>query len=663
MPSPNPTAPTGTEYRQFPLPAFVSPLASSDALQGNFGDCGLIAAMNALAARRPDVIRSAISDLGGGVWNVRLWRNSTWNDVAVDDWFPALSYQVVPYGARYPYSKGCLWPSLIEKAIAILYGSWQAGLSAATAFSLLTGIEPETTAVTGLSGAEVHALIAAALSSGFAACLSSYSGATSPILPSHVYGVESAGDGTVTLRVTWGYDGASPAWDAAPYDGLIEIPDSMLTLPFFNLLTVGDPDPMPKTATLNSTGGNILDDAAWDAGGANAHPVAGDTIHANASSGPLNITAATEQFAAVDFTGYTGTITMDDPSDEAGWDADSFVLAGTVVAGSAGIYPTTAFTKAVGLKLGSTFGPDFSTNSGTVTCATAAENDGGLYSAAGATITLIGPQWWTTIQDTGGTLVCGANPITVSGNFASSGTVTGLSTATVTIGGNLTINGTCTPLANPHSWVMGTGTLTNSIQTNSLYRLVVNGTVTIAGITYVNAVEGPGSIVGVGKALRIAYGKDNITLVCDLSSASTTCNLDFWHNSGSNSGAVVTQGTVSINNGSLTQTGRVSCAVLSCVKNLTLAGGPHKLGAVTVAASRALALGASMVGWTGAMTLQGSGGTLATVSASGAYCISGTTPTLTAGSWMRAYGNPGATASATVDVTPRAGCGMNTMVS
>ena len=63
------------------------------------------------------------------------------------------------------------------------------------------------------------------------------------------------------------------------------------------------------------------------------------------------------------------------------------------------------------------------------------------------------------------------------------------------------------------------------------------------------------------------------------------------------------------------------------------------------------------------MTLQGSGGTLATVSASGAYCISGTTPTLTAGSWMRAYGNPGATASATVDVTPRASCGMNTMVS
>jgi hypothetical protein len=115
----------------------VSP---GDIDQGALGDCWFLAALAVLAEEHNLIKNIIMSDTYNdeGVYQLRFCDYGKWQIVIIDDYFPVSNW------GSFCYTKAKsneLWPALIEKGMAKLFGGYQALVSGmmAEAFAILTG--------------------------------------------------------------------------------------------------------------------------------------------------------------------------------------------------------------------------------------------------------------------------------------------------------------------------------------------------------------------------------------------------------------------------------------------------------------------------------------------------------------------------------------------
>ena len=189
--------------------------SAADIVQGKIGNCAVMAGWAGLAAMRPDLIRSLITDHGDGTYTVHFVDG----DIRVDDEFGFRDGQT---GERFLYAGGPitpatpLWPAIVEKALAVRADDDYDELSgdnAADAWSSV-GATTETIGWRGPiadSPGAVAAKAGDALADGYAVAVVSFGafgfggghGWT-------VLAVEGAGDDAlVTIRNPWGQLGFS----------------------------------------------------------------------------------------------------------------------------------------------------------------------------------------------------------------------------------------------------------------------------------------------------------------------------------------------------------------------------------------------------------------------------------------------------------------------
>jgi len=265
--------------------------------------------------------------------------------------------------------------------------------------------------------------------------------------------------------------------------------------------------------TISNTGGNFNTTGAWTDG---ILPVAGDSVVATATSGPLTISAATVSIVSANFTNYTSTLTINNTFNVT---TTVVFVSGMTIAGTSGT-----------LTISPTTGASLTSGGKTLTC-------GLTTTGTSQTYTLVDS--WTvdgtvTLQGTssqiinGNTLFCKSN-LTVNG-LSQSGTTT------------IVLSGTGT-------W---SSDFTSRILQNSL-TINTTGTITISGTVNYNTgtlTFTAGTVIATGSTLAIA--------------ASTTFNTNgiTWNNVTISATATVTlssnltwSGTFSITGGNTTFAG------------------------------------------------------------------------------------------------------------
>lgn len=118
---------------------------ATDLLQGSLGDCWFISAV-AVVAERPDLIDMVIPIYNvsnpNGIYDVRLFVDGYWQSFLLDSQFPTTEAGTLRFSAC---TRGQLWGPLIEKAYALINGSYHAvsGGQIEEAFLDLTGCPSE----------------------------------------------------------------------------------------------------------------------------------------------------------------------------------------------------------------------------------------------------------------------------------------------------------------------------------------------------------------------------------------------------------------------------------------------------------------------------------------------------------------------------------------
>ena len=122
------------KLERFTGPLFIDEPKADDVRQGAIGNCYFPAAMAAVAAARPDIIKNMIKDNGDGTYTVKFTPNSSYGgasrpvEIKVDGDLYARSYGGPIYGGSLGGStapdKMELWFPLIEKAYAQWKGSY-----------------------------------------------------------------------------------------------------------------------------------------------------------------------------------------------------------------------------------------------------------------------------------------------------------------------------------------------------------------------------------------------------------------------------------------------------------------------------------------------------------------------------------------------------------
>lgn len=138
----------------------------NDVQQGAIGDCYLLAALQAVAKRRPEVIKNAITDNGNATYTVELYLRQPNSAQRVCQKITISNKFVGNYAAS--LDRGELWVRVIEKAMAKLLGGYDDLKSGSTdwVLEMLTG---QTVTTHEISKTTVPATLAATIQQAFAA--------------------------------------------------------------------------------------------------------------------------------------------------------------------------------------------------------------------------------------------------------------------------------------------------------------------------------------------------------------------------------------------------------------------------------------------------------------------------------------------------------------
>lgn len=151
--------PTDPAEHEAPL-TLISTAAPSDIVQGDLGNCWFLGALSLIAGRKELLNRVLLSRKLSvcGAYHVRLAVAGEWKTTLVDDYLPCKQ----DGSCAYAWGRGRqLWVPLIEKAAAMVYGSWealQAG-SISEGLRLLTGCPCETIYLDHVEPLEAAALV------------------------------------------------------------------------------------------------------------------------------------------------------------------------------------------------------------------------------------------------------------------------------------------------------------------------------------------------------------------------------------------------------------------------------------------------------------------------------------------------------------------------
>lgn len=135
----------------------------NDVVQGELGDCYLLANLKVIAQRDPGHIRRMIDDNGDGTYTVTFFENGRPSTITITDEFPT---KVKPgwFDDRTPFAKngdGELWVRVIEKAYAEKfregYGSVSSG-QLPVALEHLSGLESYSMLPASMSDAQLDSL-------------------------------------------------------------------------------------------------------------------------------------------------------------------------------------------------------------------------------------------------------------------------------------------------------------------------------------------------------------------------------------------------------------------------------------------------------------------------------------------------------------------------
>ncbi|NXX11010.1 CAN13 protein, partial [Podargus strigoides] len=115
-----------TELQRNPY-LVIDGVSRFDIMQGEIGDCWMLAALGSLTLQKHFLENVLPKDQGfqnyyAGIFHFRFWQYGDWVDVVIDDQLPFLNGR---YLSVHPRTSNEFWPSLLEKAYAKLRGSYQ----------------------------------------------------------------------------------------------------------------------------------------------------------------------------------------------------------------------------------------------------------------------------------------------------------------------------------------------------------------------------------------------------------------------------------------------------------------------------------------------------------------------------------------------------------
>ncbi|XP_074434314.1 calpain-13 [Larus michahellis] len=115
-----------TELQRNPF-LIIDGVSRFDIMQGEIGDCWMLAALGSLTLQKQFLENVLPKDQGfqdnyAGIFHFRFWQYGDWVDVVIDDRLPFLNGR---YLSVHPRISNEFWPSLLEKAYAKLRGSYQ----------------------------------------------------------------------------------------------------------------------------------------------------------------------------------------------------------------------------------------------------------------------------------------------------------------------------------------------------------------------------------------------------------------------------------------------------------------------------------------------------------------------------------------------------------
>uniref|UniRef100_A0A672UGT5 Calpain catalytic domain-containing protein n=1 Tax=Strigops habroptila TaxID=2489341 RepID=A0A672UGT5_STRHB len=98
----------------------IDGISRFDLMQGEIGDCWMLAALGSLTLQKQFLGNVLPRDQGfqndyAGIFHFRFWQYGVWVDVVIDDRLPFLNGK---YLSVHPRTSNEFWPSLLEKAYA-----------------------------------------------------------------------------------------------------------------------------------------------------------------------------------------------------------------------------------------------------------------------------------------------------------------------------------------------------------------------------------------------------------------------------------------------------------------------------------------------------------------------------------------------------------------